>query len=56
MKIKILVQDGLIQRILADAPADVELFDLDTTEPNEYDITLNAWICEAKNPDLIGIY
>ena len=48
MKIRIIVSEGLVQSVYADGSAEVEVIDLDTTDPTELDdLTTAAALIQA---------
>ena len=56
MKIRIIVSEGLVQTVYADGPADVEVIDLDTTDPAELDDMTTAAAVIQADPNLTAVW
>ena len=56
MKIYIMVREGLVQCVYANAPADVEVIDLDTTDPAELDDLTTAAALIQTDPDFSPVW
>lgn len=56
MKFYIIVREGLVQAVYANGPADVEVIDLDTTDPAKLDdLTTAAALVEA-DPNFSAVW
>lgn len=56
MKIYIIVSEGLVQSVYADGPADVEVIDLDTTDPAELDDLTTAAALVQTDPEFTAVW
>lgn len=56
MRIRIIVSEGLVQSVYADGPAEVEVIDLDTTDPAELDDLTTAAAQIQTDPKFSAVW